>query len=190
MAARGRGCRKDERPAGLRAATVGPPPFHLPLLRLLGNSGGAPFERKRWANQEVRGEPLRRRGWLAHFPFLRALGTFAQQDRGTARASLSRAPVSLNTRRPPQSCWDQGLQLSASAAREKRAISRHRVQVGMGVRRGTGSGGSSVHTPSQASVPAQRTDRRSGSSVQPRRPAKDPGCSLTHPAASTSGRLP
>lgn len=96
------------------------PRFHLPLRRLLGNFGGAPFERKRWANQEVRGEPLRRRGRLAHFPFLRALGTFAQQDRGTARASLSREPVGLNTRRLPQSCWNQVLQLSASATRERR----------------------------------------------------------------------
>lgn len=59
-----------------------------------------------------------------------------------------------------------------------------------GVRRGTGSGGSSVHTPSQASVPAQMTDRGSRSSVQPGWLTEDPGCSLSHPAASTSGRLP
>lgn len=62
---------------------------HLPLLRLLGNRGGAPFERKRRANQEVRGEPLQQRGRLAHFPFLRALGTFSRRDRGTAGASRS-----------------------------------------------------------------------------------------------------
>ncbi|XP_063659395.1 uncharacterized protein FAM110A [Pan troglodytes] len=54
-----------------------------PLLRAAeakrspGNPGGAPFERKRGTNQEVRGEPFWCEGGRrAHFPFHGAPGTF------------------------------------------------------------------------------------------------------------------
>lgn len=47
----------------------GQPSSHLLLLGLPGNSGGAPFERKRRANQEVRGEPFAATGTARSLPF-------------------------------------------------------------------------------------------------------------------------
>lgn len=89
------GSRKAERPAGLPAAVA---LLHLRLLMLPGNPGGAPFERKRRANQEVRGEPLQRRGRRAHFPFLWAPGTLSRRDRGTAGGPPTRKSSPVSTR--------------------------------------------------------------------------------------------
>lgn len=121
------GSRKANRLAGLSAAAA---LLHLLLLTLPGNPGGAPFERKRRANQEVRGEPLQQRGRRAHFPFLRALGTVSRWDRGTAGASHSEEPAGLHTQWPPQVHGDH--QLSASAAREEWGSSGCGLQVSMG----------------------------------------------------------
>lgn len=58
------------------------------VKRSPGNTGGAAFERKRGANQDVRGKPFSWRGWRgrhAHFPFLCAPGPAFRRGPGDRR---------------------------------------------------------------------------------------------------------
>lgn len=157
---------------------------HLPLLPLPGNPGGAPFERKRRANQEVRGEPLQRLGRRAHFPFLWALGTLSRWDRGTAGPPIRKSSPVFYTQKPPQVRGDH--QLSASAAGEERDSSGPVLQVSMGV--GGGGSGSNAHGSTRTRVSAPGVDRGEFmSSVQLRGPAEDRGCFPVLPCSPAPG---
>lgn len=190
MAARGRGSRKDERPAGLRAATVGPPPFPSAAPEVAWQLWWRAVRTEAMGQSGSPGRTIAATGTARSLPFppgsgdLRPAGPWDSQGFPLPRTRRSQHATAASELLEPSAPA-----VSLGNPREA-GDSRHRVQASMGVRRDTGSGGSSVHTPSQASVPAQRTDGGSRSSVQPRRPAEDPGCSLSHPAASTSGRLP
>ncbi|XP_040600931.1 protein piccolo-like [Mesocricetus auratus] len=125
-----RDSRKAARPAGLLAATEGPAQLPSAAPGVAWQLGWRAVRTEAKGQSGSPGRTICSDGDGSLTSLSSGLwGPSPRQDGRTAQASLSEEPARLNTRRPPQSFWGQALQLSASAAREKRGgPSRHRRQ--------------------------------------------------------------